>query len=187
MKKLLLLFVVIPFSAFLGQAQTKQPLTLIQTIDLPDIPTFVYAGDLAIDLKGHRLFAANQATKTVLVIDLNTSKVVQKIPVEYAHSILYMDDLDQIYVSDAGPTQPGVKIFNGRDYQLMKSIDLLLRTDTAEYDPATEYFYVVNGGGVVKQDYSLVTVIDTKTQERIGDIKIPAKALEPMVFETASS
>jgi DNA-binding beta-propeller fold protein YncE len=177
---------VVLFAAFPGRAQTTKPLTLIQTIDLPDVPTFPYMDHLAVDLQGHRLFAAVQGSKSVVVIDINAWKVVHNIHVEDPHTTLYRSDLDQIYVTDGDPAEPGLKIFNGRDYRLIKSLKLLARSDSAEYDPESKYFYVVNGGKEAKLDYSLLSIIDTTKGEVVGDIKIPSGSLEPMALEHSS-
>lgn len=183
---LLCLIADVPSPAFQARAKTAEPLKLIQTIELPDVPTFPYADHLAVDLKGHRLFAAIQGTKSVTVIDINAGKVTHKISVEDPHSILYRGDIDQIYVTDGNPSDPGVKIFDGHDYHLVKSIKLLARSDSAGYDPESKYFYVVNGGEVAKLDYSVLSVIDTTKGENLGDIKIPGKTLEQMILEHSS-
>ena len=166
-------------------AQANKPLTLVQTIALPDVPTFPYADHLEVDVKGHRLFAAMQGSKSVVVVDIKAGKPIHNIPVEDPHTILYRADLDQIYVTDGDPAEPGLKIFSGRDYHLVKSIKLLARSDSAEYDSDTKYFYVVNGGAEAKLDYSLLSVIDTTTGEHVGDIKIPSGSLEPMALESS--
>jgi DNA-binding beta-propeller fold protein YncE len=183
MNAMLILVAVTLLSAFQGSPQTTGPLTFVQKIDLPDVPTYPYADHLAVDVKGHRLFAVFSGSKAVVVADINTGKVIQNIHIEDPHTILYREDLDQIYVTDGDTAGPGLKIFNGSDYHLVKSIKLLARSDSAEYDPQTKYFYVVNGGGEAKLDYSLLSVIDTTKGEVVGDIKIPSRSLEPLVLE----
>ena len=66
---------VILFSMAHAMAQIAQPMKLIQTIELPEGPTFPFAGDLAVDIKGNRLFAATQGTKSVTVVDLQRGAV----------------------------------------------------------------------------------------------------------------
>lgn len=162
------------------------PLKLVQTIELPDGPTFPFAGDLAVDVKGERLFAATQGTKAVTVVDLKAGKVIHTFPVEYAHTVMYMPELHQIYVTDQGTAEPGLKIFDGHDYHLVKLIKLLPRADAAVYDPKSRYFYVDNGGAAAKLDYSLVSIVDTAKAELVGDIKVPAKTLEQLVLDDSS-
>jgi DNA-binding beta-propeller fold protein YncE len=183
----LLTLAVVGLFAAQEPAQKTEPLKLVQTIELPDVPNFLYAGEMALDMKRHHLFAAQQATKSVVVIDLDSAKVLQKIPVEYAHSLRYMSDLDQLWVTDQGQIEPGVKIFDGRDYHLIKAIKLLARTDAVGYDPETKYLYVINGGKAAKQDHSLLSIFDTTKGEVVGDIQVPSTQLEPMALDPTSS
>src|SRR5258708_7454313 len=137
-------------------AKSAEPLKLIQTIEIPDVPTSPFAGDITIDLKGHRIFAAMQGAKIVVVVDINTGKIIHNIPVEYAHTVVYMPELDQIYVTDQGKAEPGLRIFDGRDYHLIKLIMLRARADAADYDPQSKFFYVDNGVAAAKEDRSFV-------------------------------
>jgi DNA-binding beta-propeller fold protein YncE len=170
---------------FQGRALDTDPLTLVQTIEMPNVPTFPYADHLGVDVKGHRLFAAMQGAKSEVVIDINAAKVIHNIQLQDPHSVVYRSDLDRIYVTDGDPTEPGVKVFDGRDYHLIKSIKLQQRTDSAAYDPKSKYFYVVNGGEAAKQNYSLISVVDTTSMESLGDIKIPGETLEQLELEAS--
>src|ERR1700730_13557393 len=186
MRRPLYVFVfALVFTTF-GQAQTKQPLTLVQTIKLPDVPSGPWTDHLCVDLKRHRLFTTMQAQKVVAVIDLDTAKVIQNIPVGNPHACVYRSDLDQLYVNDGDPENSGVKIFSARDYHLIKHLAFLRRTDAMGYDSDTKYLYAVNGGESENLDYSLISVVNTTTGEKVGDIKIPsAKTLEDMDLESS--
>ena len=138
------------------------------------------ADHLCVDVKNQRLFTTMQAQKAVVVIDLKQGKVIQNIPVGNPHSCAYRSDLDQIYVNDSDPVQPGVKIFSGKDYKLVKTVQLLHRTDSMGYDTQSKELYVVNGGESEKLDYSLISVVDTTTAQRLGDIRISSETLEDM-------
>jgi DNA-binding beta-propeller fold protein YncE len=102
-----------------------------------------------------------------------------------AHSILYRDDLNTIYIADGGLGL--VKVYSGSEYQLVESIKLLLDADSIAYDPATKYLYVTNGGEGAKLDYAQVSIIDTTRSEHIGDIRIPADTVEAMTLDQSSS
>jgi DNA-binding beta-propeller fold protein YncE len=181
------LFFAVTFCVMSGlptRAQTSEPLKLVQTIEMPDVPIGPYTDHLAVDLKGHRLFATPQAHMSVYVFDLDTGKLIRDISgFGNPHSVLYRNDLDQIFVTDGGTGQ--LKIFSGRDYRLIKSVKLLPDADSIGYDPATKYLYVTNGGEGAKLDYSLLSVVDTTTAEHVGDIKVTAESLEAMVLETS--
>jgi hypothetical protein len=55
------------------------------------------------------------------------------------------------------------------------------------YDSAGHLLYIGNGGKDAGNDYSLVTVIDTRKGERVGDIKIPSTNLEAMALQSQGS
>lgn len=180
MRKIFLLFAFVLPAALSAQSKTSNPLTLIQTVEIPGIPEGHRTDHLGVDLQGHRIFTTMQEAHQVVVIDLNTWKIIQSIPVGNPHAVVYRSDLDRIYVSDDAPGQPGLKIFSGHDYGLIKTVKLLKRTDSMTYDPKTKYLYIVNGGKAAGLDYSLVSVIDSTTGDRVGDIKISAGTLEDM-------
>lgn len=180
MRKIFLVFAILLIAVFAGRAQTKEPLALLREIEIPGIPEGHHTDHMGIDLKGHRLFAPTGEGRQVAVIDLQAGKVVHSIPVTSPHAIVYRGDLNRIYVSDDDPAEPGLKIFDGRDYTLIQSLKLLKRTDSMGYDAATKYLYLVNGGKVLNADYSFLTVVDSTSGQRVGDIKIPAGTLEDM-------
>jgi len=182
MLTLLAAFIV---AAFFGSAQTAEPLVSVQTIEIPNVPEGHHTDHLGIDLEGHRLFATMGEAHKVAVVDLNLGKVIRDIPVASPHAVLYRSDLDRIYVSDDDPTTPGLKIFSGRDYRLIQSIKLLKRTDSMIYDPNKKYLYIVTGGRGENLDYSVVSVVDTTTGERVGDIRISSRVLEDMALEAS--
>ncbi|MGD1079642.1 MAG: YncE family protein [Candidatus Sulfotelmatobacter sp.] len=187
MVKLAILVAIFPF-AFPQHAHPSDPpvpLALVQTIEVPNIPEGHRIDHLGIDLNGHRLFSTMQEAHKVAVIDLDTGTVTHSIPVANPHAVLYRRDLDRIYVSDDDPVEPGVKIFDGRDYRLLTSVKLLKRTDSMVYDPQTHYLYVVNGGTSAKLDYSLVSILDSTTGSHLGDVKVSAGSLEDMDLEAS--
>jgi len=161
------------------QAQTK-PLTLIQTIEMPDVPSGPWADHICVDVTGHRLFTTMQAQKALVVLDLDKGTVIQNIPVGNPHSCAYRGDLHEIFVNDSDPINPGVKIFSDETYKLIRTVPLLHRTDSMGYDPHLKYIYAVNGGESENLDYSLVSIIDTTKGEHIGDIKVESATLEDM-------
>ena len=169
--------------AFQAHAQSAAPVRLVQTIQMVNVPWGPYTDHLAVDVAGHRLFATPQAHHSVQVFDLDTGKLIHELTgMGNPHSILYRSDLDRIYVTDGGAGL--LRIFNGRDYQPMKPVKLLLDADSIGYDPATKYIYVTNGGENAKLPYALISVIDTTSGGHVGDIKIQAKSLEAMALES---
>lgn len=173
------------FIPLISGAQTagNEPLKFVQAMVMPDVPKGPYSDHLAVDLQGHRLFATPQAQKSVQVFDFTTGKLLHTITgIENPHSVLYRSDLNQIYVTDG---EAGLlRIYNGSDYNQVKSIDHLPDADSIGYDPVTKYLYVTNGGKDAGLDHALLTVVDTTTGKRIGDIKLPALSPEAMAMES---
>src|ERR1700694_5366006 len=84
-----------------ARPDSTEPLRLLQAVVMPDVPKGPYSDHLAVDLQAHRLFATPQAQKSVQVIDFTTGKLLHTISgIGNPHSVLYRQDLDQIYVTD---------------------------------------------------------------------------------------
>jgi DNA-binding beta-propeller fold protein YncE len=186
-----------PRSAVQGEAETAGPLTLIQTIAMLDVPQFPFTDHLAVDVKGHRLFATPQARKSVQVFDLASGALLHEIAgMGNPHSVLYRGDLDRIYISDG---EPGlVRIYDGKDYRPLQTVKLPPDADNFGYDPATKYLYVSTSGAAEivdgsvhlnstspKLNYSLLNVVDTTTGDLVGDIKIAGPIIEQMTLESS--
>jgi DNA-binding beta-propeller fold protein YncE len=180
-KQIVLLLLVIAFAAA-GHAQVPGPLKLEQTIPLPGL----HDGDFdhfQIDPPGMRLFLAAEENSAIEVIDLRTNKVSQKVTGPKApHSMGYNTELKKLYVvDDGGPNQ--VEVFDGATFKLLTTLPMDAHADVSNYDPATQLLYVGNGGRQAKEDYTLISVIDTKTDKKVGDIKIDADRIETIRFE----
>ncbi len=188
MKRLfLLLGIVLLFELWSG-AQTKEPLVLVRTMEMPAVPLGPYVDHFGVDVKGHRLFATPQAHKSVQVFDIETGKFLRELTgFGNAHGVVYRDDLNQIYVADGGDAGE-VKIFSGLDYHLIKSVTGLIGTDSNGYDPGTKEMYIVTGGPGAKLDYSAISIVDTTKGERVGEIRVPGSGhLEQIVVEHSGS
>ena len=138
---------------------------------------------LIVELKGHRLFTTSFGLKSVVVFDLRTHTLIHTIGgIEIPHALLYRKDLNRLYVSDGGAG--ALKIFDGKTYDLIKSVKLLPDADAAVYDSKTKYLYVVNGGRDAEMTYSMISVIDTTSGDKIGEMKVDGHTLDAMVIET---
>ena len=137
MKKLHVIFLMF-FSVFVlqGRAQQTAPLKLVQTIHLQNVKGGL--SHFGLDPKGNRLFATLQKEKSVQVFDLRTMKLIHTIGgFEQPYAVLYREDLDRIYVTDEeGAT---LSIIDGKTYATIKSVKLLLDTESIAYDPANHY------------------------------------------------
>jgi len=165
-------------------AQDSAPLKLVQTFKLsPDIKgNFDH---FAIDLKTNRLFATPEGYKAVLVLDARSGKLIHTIRgIEKPHAILYREDLHHLYVTDGEAGD--LKIFDSTNYALLSTVKLLLDADSIGYDPATKLLYVDNGGGDAHETYSMISVVDTTSGNRVADMKVDGDTLEAMRLEESS-
>jgi DNA-binding beta-propeller fold protein YncE len=185
-------------------AEDAPPLILVQKIELSNIRTGepeVSADQLAKnlkttrmpgvqnhfdhltpDLKNNRIFVVPEDNKSVEVYDIRSGKFVHSIKgIGVGHSVLYRPDVDRIFVTDG--TEGALQIFNGTTYAHLKTVKLLADADATGYDPVTHYLYIANGGLDAKLNYGLLSIVDTNTGERVGDIKIDSNRLEAMVVE----
>jgi DNA-binding beta-propeller fold protein YncE len=185
-------------------AADTPPLKLVQKIELSDIHTGepeVSADQLAKnltttrmpgvqnhfdhltpDLKNSRLFVVPEDNKSVEVYDIRSGKFVHSIKgIGVGHSVVYRSDIDRIFVTDG--SQGALQIFDGTTYAHLKTVKLLDDADATGYDPDTHYLFIANGGLDAKLNYGLLSIVDTTTGERKGDIKIDSNRLESMVVE----
>src|SRR6202166_1119822 len=166
-----------------SQAQVPGPLKLIQTIPLPGLKD----GDFdhfQVDLPGKRLFLCAEDNSAIEVIDLTTNKVIHKITGPKApHSLGYNPDSKKLFVvDDGGPNQ--VEIFDGTSFELLGTIPMGAHADPSIYDPVSKLMYVGNGGRQAKQDFCMLSIVDTTTGKKVGDIKIEgADRVEAMAME----
>jgi DNA-binding beta-propeller fold protein YncE len=170
------------FSA--GQVQHAQPLKLVDTIVLPSVRD----GDFdhfAVDLSGHRLFLAAEANGVVEIFDAQRNKLIGSIQgLKAPHAVVFREDVKKLYVVDGD--EPAVKIFDAETYKTLGQVPLAVDADSMAYDPDTHFMYVVNGGREAHTPYSLISVIDTKAEKKISDIKVDeTNWLEGMALETS--
>jgi DNA-binding beta-propeller fold protein YncE len=184
MKKSIAMFLLIfAFSTVGMRAQVPGPLKLIQTIPLPGLKD----GDFdhfQVDLPGKRLFLCAEDNSAIEVIDLTTNKVIHKITGPKApHSLGYNPDSKKLFVvDDGGPNQ--VEIYDGTSYELLGTIPMGAHADPSIYDPVSKLFYVGNGGKQAKEDFIMISVIDTTSGKKVGDIRIDgADRVEAMAIE----
>src|ERR1700730_18435498 len=167
-----------------ARGQDAPPLKLAQTLTLPANVKGQF-DHFGVDLKGDRLFATPEGSKSVLVFELKSGKPIHTIAgIGKPHAVLYREDLARIYVT-AGDNGD-VKIFDGKTYAFLSSVPLLEDADSIGYDPKTKYLYIDTGGGDVHQTYSMLSVVDTTAGKKLADIKIDGDTLEAMVLEKSS-
>jgi DNA-binding beta-propeller fold protein YncE len=167
--------------AVAASAQTKPPLRLLQTIPLPDLK----GGDFDhfdVDLSGNRLFLTAEENNAVEVFDIRANKLIHTIrDVDTPHSLLYLPAAKQLWVVDGGDGT--IKIFDGSTYAVVGTVKLAIGADSSVYDPAEHLLYIATGGEDAKMDFSLISMVDTSTRKRVGDIKVNSTNIESMAIE----
>ena len=164
-------------------AQVPGPLKLIQSISLPGLKD----GDFdhfQVDLPGQRLFLAAEDNSAVEVIDLRANRVIHRITGPKApHSMAYNPDSKKLFVvDDGGPNQ--VEIYDGTSFDFLGAIPMSAHADASIYDPVSKLFYVGNGGRQAKQDFCLISIVDTTTGNKVSDIRVEgADRVEAMALE----
>jgi DNA-binding beta-propeller fold protein YncE len=164
-----------------AHGQDPSPLKLVATIPLPGL----HDGDFdhfAPDLDGHRLFLTGEENEKVLVLDTSTNKLIHTMDnVKAPHAILYRKDLKKLFIVEGDAS--AVKVYDSDSYQIGGEIKVAVDADSIAYDPVTNYLYVVNGGREAHTSYSLISVIDTNTAQKLRDIKIDSNHVEAIVLE----
>jgi len=161
--------------------QDSTPLRKLRTLDLSSAVSGPF-DHLAVDLKHKVLFATPEDYKAVLVIDLNSGKVIHEIPdISRPHAILYRDDLDRLYVTDG--IEGALKIYDGITYKRLQSIPLAKDADSIGNDITRNLLYMDNGGKDEGKTYSFLSVVDTTSGKKISDIKIEGDTLEAMALD----
>jgi len=172
------LAVLTPLLSF---AQSKEPLKQVATIPLPGLKD----GDFdhfTPDVDGHRLFLTDEENNKVDVLDTNANKRIHTIDESKApHAILFRKDLKKLFVVEGDAS--AVKVYDSDTFKPEGEVKVSVDADSIAYDPATSYLYVVNGGREAKTPYSLITVIDTKNQKKVRDIKISNNHVEAITLE----
>src|SRR6266481_4510035 len=138
------------------------PLQLEEQIPVPHV-----AGRLdhfSADVKRKRLFVSALGNNTVEVIDTFAGRVIHSIPgLSQPQGPLYVPGFDKLYVANAADGK--VRVFDGANYALIKTIDFGKDPDNLRYDAATKRVFVGFG-----EDDGGIATIDPATDERAGPV-----------------
>jgi DNA-binding beta-propeller fold protein YncE len=175
-----LLFVTFAMHA---NAQAKPPLKLVATTPLPG-----FSGDFdhfGVDLKGNRLFLTAEEHQSVEVFDLKTGRRIHSITgFEEPHAMVYLPESGRLIVTDGNEKAGMVRVVDGKDYKFVDTIQLPPNVDAGAYNPVKQQYYAEVGGGAQAKTH-LLSVIDTKTFQHVGDIALPGNRSEAMAIDRA--
>jgi len=169
------------FFAVEALAQSRPPLRLLQTIPLPDLK----GGDFDhfdVNLSANKLFLSAEENNAVEVFDIRANTLIHTIrDVDTPHSLLYLPATMQLWVVDGGDGI--IKIFNANTYAVVETVKLEIGADSAVYDPANHLLYIATGGEDAKMDSSMISIVDTSTRKRVGDIKVNSTNIESLALD----
>lgn len=159
------------------------PLVLVRSMTIPHVPIGPYSDHLAVDTVQGRVFATPQAAHEVAVFSYRTGRLLKLIHgIGDPHGIHYSPTLRRLFVVDGASAE--LKVFNGDNYALIRSIRLRRGDDEMVHDPGTKLLYVSNGGEDAGMDYSLVSVVNMASMRKIKDIRISAPSIEGSAIDS---
>lgn len=172
-----------PLSARVSSSAPNVPLVFEKAIPIPNVPVWPYSDVIAIDRARGRVFATPQAAKAVAIADLATGRILKMVSgIGKPHGLYYSAALNRLFVADGGAGD--LKVFNGADYSLIKSIPLAGDSDAVTYDPQTNLVYVTNGGEGAQMDHAFVSAIDPVRMGKVADIPIASAELEAIALNS---
>src|ERR1700726_1139674 len=157
-------------------------LGLVETIPLPGDG---YMDHLTIDVKGQRLFISGEAAKSLIAVDLAAGKVIHETKGLSAmpKKAFYLPETNEVWVTLTDST---VVAISGTTYEITKTVKLSgygdpnRGADNASYDPAAHLIYAgvevfedFGGSGQHGSTNASIDIVDTKTAQLVGSIKLP--------------
>jgi DNA-binding beta-propeller fold protein YncE len=164
------------FATITAGAQTPAGLNFDRTIQLSGVSGKF--DHFAVDLAGHRLFAAATGNHSVEVVDLNTDKVVQSITgLGKPHGLAWVASSGSLYVADG--TLAELRAYKGSPLALAGKIDLSDDADDMAYDSATQTLFVGHGGSDGANP-ARIALVDTAKFTLVADLPVAShpEALE---------
>jgi DNA-binding beta-propeller fold protein YncE len=172
-----------------GQTSQQLPMThmsgLLSLVETIPLPGDGYMDHLTVDVKGQRLFISGEAAKSLIAVDLRAGKVIHVTEGLSAmpKKPFYLSDTNEIWVTLTDST---VAAIDGNTYEVTKTVKLSgygdpnRGADNAAYDPAAHLIYAgvevfedFGGSGQHGSNNASIDVVDTKTAQLVGSIKLP--------------
>ncbi len=184
MRKIYLLLGLLLAGTSMSLAQAGTVLRLKASIPVPGVAR--KWDHFGVDLKSNRLFVTSEEDPAVEVFDLRTNAHLKTLAdFKEPHNVVVFPATKKIFVVDGGASE--IKVLDYNSYQLVGHIPLTIDADPYAFDPATKYMYVVNGGREAHTPYCLISVVDTASEKKLADLKLPTNRLESMALDPGSS
>lgn len=146
-----------------SQGENSPPLILAKTIPLPGI--IGGFNHHAADGRHHRLYVCATTNKSVEVLDLDSGKIVQRLPGEKPSAVEFAADLNILSVS-RGKT---VELYDAKSFALLTTLTLPCSVDELHYDAGAKQLLA----GCMNAPNEGVAPIDLIRQKVLSVIKTP--------------
>jgi DNA-binding beta-propeller fold protein YncE len=147
-----------------SQAAESLPLQLERKIPLGDVRGRI--DHMAVDLKRQRLFVAELGNDTVGIVDLASSKLINRITgLKEPQGVGYDSSTDTLYVANAA--DGSVRLFEGPDYAAKHRIELGSDADNIRIDAGAGRILIGYGSGAL-------AVIDAAARGKVADLPLSA-------------
>src|SRR5713101_8098612 len=194
MKRFVAIFVTV-LTVFVSEAEGQKSASqqlpmmhmsgLLRLVETVPLPGDGYMDHLAVDVNSERLFISGEAAKSIITVDLRAGKVIH---VTQGLSAMpkkpfYIPETNEIW---ATVTDSSVVAISGTTYEVTKTVKLSgygdpnKGADNAAYDPAAHLIYAgvevfedFGGSGQHGSNNASIDVVDTRTAELVGSIKLP--------------
>jgi DNA-binding beta-propeller fold protein YncE len=90
-------------------------------------------------------------------------------------------------VTEGDAESGAVELVSGSNYNILDKIKLPTDVDGGVYNPVNKYYYVESGGQGPDAKTHLLSIIDTQSFKRIGDITLPGTKSEAMAIDRAGA
>ena len=139
-----------------------------------------------VDVKNKRLFVAGLENGSIEIIDLQAGKWAKYISgFQKPQGIAYVRSLNKLFVASGDDGM--LRVFRGDTLELLDSIKLDLGPNRVAFDPHAKLLYVGYGGKDAGKDYGEVGIIEGKTNQHLGDIKVEAHPSELLLNKSGKT
>jgi DNA-binding beta-propeller fold protein YncE len=138
------------------------PLRIVQAIPLPNVVGRI--DHFTADQKRKLVIGSALGNNTLEVVDVFAGRVVHTVNgLDEPQGVLFAPNVNKLYAANAGDGK--LRIYDGKSFALLNTIDFGENTDNIRYDPATKRVYV----GYGEDEKSAIGVIDATTDKRLDD------------------
>ena len=163
-----------------AQSPSPAPLRLVQTLTMEKGVTGRF-DHMAVDVQGGRLFLTAADHHSIQIFDLRSGKWMRSITgLGKPAGIVYVPDTNRVLFSDGAGSY---NVLDAATYKIVATVKLLDDADSIAFDRDANIMYVINGGRDVKETFSRLSIVDTKNQKSLGEIRIDGDRVEAMALE----